>query len=221
MLNTTTRTKTTVMTRGAPKKTLKMTTTRAMSSREDAADVQVDRRTAMLGSVFLASMAIASPAKALDVGQKAPAFKLPGTNGGAMVELAKILSENDYAVVYFFNQAGSPGCTIESQRFEAAIPAFTAKKARVVGISMDSLDKQEEFCTGKGLKSFTILSDNDGSVSAAYGADLKIPLFGRFSDRQTFLIKKDGTVVAHWLERDQSMASVKTTAHVDQVLAAI
>ena len=39
--------------------------------------------------------------------------------------------------------------------------------------------------------------------------------------RQTFLIKKDGTVAAHWLERDSSMASVKTTAHVDQILAAI
>lgn len=181
----------------------------------------VDRRTLLVGSVTASMMIQASPAKALDVGAKAPEFALPGTGGGATVELSKILQENDFAVVYFFNQAGSPGCTIESQRFEAAIPAFKAKNTRVVGISMDTLEKQDEFCTGKGLKSFTILSDNDGSVSSAYGADLKIPLLGRFSDRQTFLIKKDGTIVGHWLERDQSMASVKTTAHVDQILAAI
>lgn len=191
------------------------------SAVEDDRRIAIDRRTAVVGSIMASMMLQVSPAKALDIGAKAPEFALPGTGGGATVELASILKENDYAVVYFFNQAGSPGCTIESQRFEAAIPAFKAKNTRVVGISMDTLEKQDEFCTGKGLKSFTILSDNDGTVSAAYGADLKIPLLGRFSDRQTFLIKKDGTIVGHWLERDQSMASVKTTAHVDQILAAI
>jgi peroxiredoxin len=32
-----------------------------------------------------------------------------------------------------------------------------------------------EFCTAKGL-AFKLLSDGDGSVSASYGADLKIPI---------------------------------------------
>jgi peroxiredoxin len=44
---------------------------------------------------------------------------------------------------------------------------------------------------------------------------------GKFSDRQTFLIDDKGTVVGHWLERDGSMANVKTPAHTDQILAAI
>lgn len=44
---------------------------------------------------------------------------------------------------------------------------------------------------------------------------------GKFSDRQTFLIDDKGTVVGHWLERDGSMANVKTPAHTEQVIAAI
>ena len=174
-------------------------------------------------SAFAASTTLGGAQNALaavDVGSKAPEFTLPGTAGDS-VTLSDALKANDYVVLYFYNQDGSPGCSIEAQRFESAIPQFTAKKARVLGVSMDSLEKHEEFCDSKGLKSFTLLSDNDGRVSEAYGADLKIPIFGRFSDRQTFLIKNDGTIVNHWLERDSSMASVKTTAHVDQILAAI
>ena len=181
----------------------------------------VDRRSLLLGTIGTScGLAITPAARALDTGAKAVNFTLPGTDGET-IELDAVLSQNDFVTLYFYNQDGSPGCSIEAQRFEAAIPEFKSRKTRVLGVSMDSLDKHEEFCSSKGLKSFTLLSDNDGKVSEAYGADLKIPLLGRFSDRQTFLIKKDGTIIGHWLERDQSMASVKTTAHVDQILAAI
>ena len=46
--------------------------------------------------------------------------------------LSEALKSNEFVVLYFYNQDGSPGCSIEAQRFEAAIPQFTAKKARVV-----------------------------------------------------------------------------------------
>jgi len=196
---------------------------RASAVHRNEVDVELDRRSMLLASAFAASTTLGGAQNALaavDVGSKAPEFTLPGTAGDS-VTLSDALKANDYVVLYFYNQDGSPGCSIEAQRFESAIPQFTAKKARVLGVSMDSLEKHEEFCDSKGLKSFTLLSDNDGRVSEAYGADLKIPIFGRFSDRQTFLIKNDGTIVNHWLERDSSMASVKTTAHVDQILAAI
>ena len=114
----------------------------------------------------------------------------------------------------------SPGCSLEAARFQQAAPAFAAANAQVIGVSMDSLEKHAEFCKQKEL-AFRLLSDSDGSVSAAYGADLTIPLFGKFSDRQTFLIDKAGVIRAKWLERDGSMASVKTPQHTEQVLAAI
>ena len=156
---------------------------------------------------------------ALDVGAVAPDFALPATGGGS-VALADVVKSSKYTVLYFYNQDFSQGCSIEAERFNQALGDFKAKGATVVGVSMDPMEKHEEFCTAKGL-GFKLLSDGDGAVSAKYGADLKIPILGKFSDRQTFLIDDKGTVVGHWLERDGSMANVKTPAHTTQILDAI
>jgi thioredoxin-dependent peroxiredoxin len=107
--------------------------------------------------------------------------------------------------------------------FNQAQEQFKAKKARVLGVSMDSIESHEGFCDKKGL-TFSLLSDGDGAVSKAYGAELTLPIFGKFSDRQTFLVGKDGLVKAKWKEMgakvdEEKMASVKSTAHVEQVLA--
>ena len=158
----------------------------------------------------------------VNVGDKAPEFTLPATGGG-QIALSDILAENDYAVVYFYNQDGSTGCSIEAERFNQAQEQFKAKKARVLGVSMDSIESHEGFCDKKGL-TFSLLSDGDGAVSKAYGAELTLPIFGKFSDRQTFLVGKDGLVKAKWKEmgakvEEEKMASVKSTAHVEQVLA--
>lgn len=86
-------------------------------------------------------------------------------------------------------------------------------------------------CTAKEL-TFPLLADESGEVSKArgrdggaasakikakkqthhvlsqsYGADLSIPFFGKFSDRQTFLIDAKGVIVGHWKESDGSSAS--------------
>jgi len=85
---------------------------------------------------------------------------------------------------------------------------------------MDDLSKHSEFCSDKKL-TFPLLSDSTGDMSSSYGADLKIPIFGRFSDRQTFLIDPKGTIRGKWKEADGSMASVKTPEHTLQVLATL
>ena len=85
---------------------------------------------------------------------------------------------------------------------------------------MDDLSKHTEFCSDKKL-TFPLLSDKGGEVSASFGADLSIPLFGKFSDRQTFLLSPEGIILAKWKEADGTMASVKTPEHTQQVLDAI
>ena len=197
-----------MMNRRATLKTMMMTTAAAFAT-----------TTTSFGGV-----AFAGGESLINVGDVAPEFTLPATGGGS-IALKDILAENDYAVVYFYNQDGSTGCSIEAERFNQAQDAFKAKKARVLGISMDSIESHEGFCDKKGL-TFSLLSDGDGSVSKAYGAELTLPVFGKFSDRQTFLVGKDGKVKAHWKEMgaktdEEKMASVKSTAHVEQVLAAM
>jgi peroxiredoxin Q/BCP len=181
----------------------------------------VTRRDAILGATATAVSLLANTgaARALDVGAAAPTVTLPATGGGT-VALNDVVKANKYTVLYFYNQDFSSGCSIEAERFNQALGDFKAKGAEVVGVSMDSMVKHEEFCSAKDLR-FKLLSDNDGAVSAAYGADLKIPILGKFSDRQTFLIDGAGTVKGHWLERDGSMANVKTPAHTSQILEAI
>ena len=181
----------------------------------------VTRRDAILGATATAVSLLANTgaARALDVGAAAPTFTLPATGGGT-VALNDVVKANKYTVLYFYNQDFSSGCSIEAERFNQALGDFKAKGAEIVGVSMDSMVKHEEFCSAKDLR-FKLLSDNDGAVSAAYGADLKIPILGKFSDRQTFLIDGAGTVKGHWLERDGSMANVKTPAHTSQILDAI
>jgi peroxiredoxin Q/BCP len=198
-----------MMNRRATLKTMMMTTAAAFAT----------TTTTSFGGV-----AFAGGESLVNVGDVAPDFTLPSTGGGS-IALKDILAENDYAVVYFYNQDGSTGCSIEAERFNQAQDAFKAKKARVLGISMDSIESHEGFCDKKGL-TFSLLSDGDGSVSKAYGAELTLPVFGKFSDRQTFLVGKDGKVKAHWKEMgaktdEEKMASVKSTAHVEQVLAAM
>ena len=198
-----------MMNRRATLKTMMMTTAAAFAT----------TTTTSFGGV-----AFAGGESLINVGDVAPEFTLPATGGGS-IALKDILAENDYAVVYFYNQDGSTGCSIEAERFNQAQDAFKAKKARVLGISMDSIESHEGFCDKKGL-TFSLLSDGDGSVSKAYGAELTLPVFGKFSDRQTFLVGKDGKVKAHWKEMgaktdEEKMASVKSTAHVEQVLAAM
>ena len=51
----------------------------------------------------------------VDVGDVAPDFSLPATGGGS-ISLKDVLRDNDYAVVYFYNQDGSSGCSIEAER---------------------------------------------------------------------------------------------------------
>ena len=193
---------------------------RAAAPVRAAADAGMTRREAVTATAAsLALLAAPAPARALDVGAKAPVFTLPATGGGS-VALDDVVKANKYTVLYFYNQDFSQGCSIEAERFNQALGDFKAKGAEVVGVSMDPMEKHEEFCTAKGL-GFKLLSDADGSVSASYGADLKIPILGKFSDRQTFLIDDKGVGVGHWLERDGSMANVKTPAHTTQILDAI
>jgi len=56
-----------------------------------------------------------------------------------------------------------------------------------VGVSVDSVSKNSEFCSSEGLD-FFMLTDEGGKVSKAYGTSLSIPGFGTFSNRQTYII---------------------------------
>lgn len=90
-------------------------------------------------------------------------------------------------MLYFYPGAFTSGCTLEARRFQEDLPLFQKANAQIVGVSVDSVEKNAEFCTSEGLD-FFMLTDTGGKVSKAYGSSLSIPLVGTFSNRQTYII---------------------------------
>ena len=74
--------------------------------------------------------------------------------------------------------------------YQADIAKFEQAGTQVIGISVDSRDKNKAFAESLGVK-FPILSDEDRSVSRQY--DVLIPLI-RLANRYTFVIDKQGVI---------------------------
>ena len=143
------------------------------------------------------------------VGIAAPDFKLTSQEG-------KPVSLHDFkgkwVVLYFYPKDFTNGCTIEAHGFQADIAKYQAKKATVVGVSVDSADSHKDFCAKEGLD-FTLLSDAEHKVSATYGSIAAIGS-NEVAARNTFIVDPQGKIVKVFLK-------VQPTQHSAEVLAAL
>src|ERR1700684_1640529 len=99
-------------------------------------------------------------------GSKAPDFTLQSQEG-------KTVSLKDFkgkwVVLYFYPKDMTQGCTIEAHNFQRDLPQYDAKKAAILGVSVDSVDSHVQFCTKESL-TFKLLADPDKNVVAKYGS---------------------------------------------------
>jgi peroxiredoxin Q/BCP len=149
----------------------------------------------------------------LDVGKRAPSFKLESSDGGT-VSLADFRGKN--VVLYFYPRDNTPGCTVEAQDFQKALPKLKKLNAVVLGVSRDSIASHCKFRDKFGL-GFPLLSDPDHEVLEAYGAWGEKTLYGKKSlgiIRTTVVIDEQGKV-------KQVFPKVKVKGHIDAVLAAL
>lgn len=147
------------------------------------------------------------------LGAKAPDFTLPRDGGGSV-------GLSDFAgrpvVLFFYPKANTPGCTIEARDFTAMSDEFDAAGAAVLGISKDSVKKQENFVAKQEL-TVPILSDAESDVCERYGVWGEKMNYGKTYmgiTRTTYLIGPDGRVSKVW-------PKVKVAGHADEVLAAV
>jgi thioredoxin-dependent peroxiredoxin len=176
----------------------------------DSTDISPDRST----NTASATDASASTAKAIDempaVGDAAPGFTLL-SNEGTTVSLADF--RENWVVLYFYPRDFTRGCTIEAKKFEMDMAEYDARNAVVLGVSTDSAESHDDFCTKEGL-SFKLLADEDGAVSDSYGS-LNSGENGSLSARRnTFLINPEGIV-------SQVFLKVDPTPHSKQVLESL
>ncbi|GMI38430.1 hypothetical protein TrCOL_g1140 [Triparma columacea] len=140
---------------------------------------------------------------------KAPSFSLPNSSGEGKTDLEDLLKTGKWTVLYFYPGAFTSGCTLEARNFNRDMAEYKKLNAQIVGVSVDSVQKNGEFCEAEGLN-FFMLSDQGGSVSKAYGSALSIPGFGTFSNRQTYLIDPQGTIAYVFTDVESRVARHST-----------
>jgi thioredoxin-dependent peroxiredoxin len=153
--------------------------------------------------------AVLAPAP-LAVGIAAPNFTLPSQEN-KMVSLSEYRGK--WVVLYFYPKDMSKGCTIEAHNFQRDQDKYTALNAAIIGVSMDTPDSHQTFCTKENL-TFKLLADPDHKAVDLYNVPIKDYNGMKFASRWTYLINPKGKIVQRW-------TSVKVDGHSDEVLAAL
>ena len=149
----------------------------------------------------------------LKKGDKAPDFSALDQDG-------KKVSLSDYRgkklVLYFYSEAGSPTCTIESCNLRDNYDLLKKNGFEVVGVSPDDERAQKKFETKYKLP-FTLIADPENKVTELYGVRDMKKLFGREYMgilRTTFIVDEKGSIL-------RIFSRPKNKAHVEEIIAAM
>lgn len=146
----------------------------------------------------------------LQVGDPAPDFSSINEKGET-VRLADFKGKK--LVLYFYPKDDTPGCTAQACSLRDGYSQFIAKGYDILGVSPDSAKKHVKFREKYQLP-FSLLADEDHSVSLAYGVWGPKKFMGRTYDgihRTTFIIGGDGKI-------EEIISKVDTENHTAQLL---
>ena len=122
----------------------------------------------------------------ISVGDRAPDFTLPGTNGTSY-------SLSDFVgkplVLVFYPGDDTPVCTRQLNSYNEGLEQFEDLDAQVVGISAQDVASHESFSGKHGFR-FPLLADVDKEVAGRYGTLGPIG----FPRRSVFIIDAEGIV---------------------------
>lgn len=173
--------------------------------------------------------AIVLPATAaLKQGDAAPDFKTQASLDGKefTFSLQDTLKKGP-VVVYFYPSAYTGGCNLQAHTFAVNHEKFAAAGASVVGVSLDSIARlndfsaDPEFCAGK----LPVASDADGKIAKSYDLSVREGREGMkdtrgkdighgFAERTTFIVTPDGKIAA-------TVGGVSPTENVQKALEAV
>jgi len=148
----------------------------------------------------------------LKEGDKAPAFT-GHDQDGKKVSLADF--KGKMLVLYFYSEADSPTCTIESCNLRDHYALLLKNGFAVAGVSPDDVKTQKKF-EQKYKLPFPLLADTSHAILEKYGVWDQKKLFGREYMgvlRTTFVIDDKGII-------RKIFSKPRNKAHAEEILAA-
>lgn len=146
--------------------------------------------TFFVGVLVLAAVAYAQAftSTPLKVGQTAPAFQLPGSDGKTYS--LKQYQGKQAVVLAWFPKAHTRGCTQECKSLGEQAAVLRSYNVALFAISVDKPADNKKFAENLQLP-YPILSDPTRDTAKAYGVLQGLP----FASRHTIYIGKDGKVL--------------------------
>lgn len=162
----------------------------------------------------------------IDVGDRAPAFELPGT-GGATYRLSDYRGRN--VVLAFYPADDTRVCTAQFCSYRDESKRIEELDAEVLGISPQSVDSHERWTKERELN-VPLLADEDLAVSRSYGVTgwvgplarltrLGEAVDGRYVMRAIFVIDGEGVVRHRHVSR--TGATYQSVDDLEQAVAAL
>jgi peroxiredoxin len=179
-------------------------------------------------SLFAAGLVSLPASAALKDGDIAPAFKAQASLAGkAFAYSLKDALQKGPVVVYFYPSAFTGGCNAQAHTFAINIDKFNAAGASVVGVSLDSIARlndfsaDPEYCAGK----LPVASDADGKIAKSYDLAVRDTPVGKkdtrgveidhgLAERTTFIVAPDGRIAA-------TLSSLAPAANVEKALETV
>lgn len=120
-------------------------------------------------------------AEPLQVGAAAPVVS-GVTDAGTTLDLGQLYSQHKYVIVWFYPKALTGGCTKQGCSLRDASAEITAYDATIVGVSLDTVEKQKEF-KEKNNFPFPLIADTEKTVARAFGQSAML-----FTSRECYII---------------------------------
>ena len=166
----------------------------------------------LIGAVVL--LVAVAVIRAMQTAKEAPSAGIPAPDFTLNSQDGKPVSLHDFqgrwVVLYFYPKDFTSGCTKEAHDFQRDLAQYEQKNAVILGVSGQSEDSHQKFCTKEGLR-FKLLADTNYVVSSSYGSLMDLGV-AKLCTRHTFLIDPAGVVRKAYL-------SVNPERHSSEVLA--
>jgi peroxiredoxin Q/BCP len=178
---------------------------------------------------ILLAVAVALPAfAALKQGDAAPDFSAQASLAGKTFAYSLAdARRNGPVVVYFYPSAFTGGCNIQAHEFATNMDKFQAAGASVIGVSLDSITRLNDFsadpkyCAGK----VPVASDANGKIAASFQLKVDpeqqgakdsrgIEIGHGFAERTTFIVSPDGKIT-------DTIGGMAPAKNVEGALAAV